>query len=286
MATLTRQFAPPRTTLKRDPVGEGKLIARQAFPSLPDIRAPVTVPIRQPHSSRPRQLAGNLSRCVRAVDSLCRRRVVSKQPGTGESVRSGCAEAYQLSSAIDQPLRLYLVPTTGDENQVVSRIDYVRGEKHTLFGRYFITGYGNPANGMRHDILVTSRQRDTRNRRHLDAISSTRRSRAAATTIVDAVNANTLGAKHVYERARRSAHHVWRVVVRGRLRHLFSQESLQRQHISGGRRRGKDPRASAKVGVDAIRTQMTYSQGICRTATSASRSRLRAMPSSITCWAA
>jgi hypothetical protein len=50
----------------------------------------------------------------------------------------------------------YAIPVTGDENQVVSRIDYVRSPKHSLFGRYFVTGYANPGNWDPTDILVTS----------------------------------------------------------------------------------------------------------------------------------
>jgi hypothetical protein len=50
----------------------------------------------------------------------------------------------------------YAIPVTGDENQVIARIDYVRSIKHSLFGRYFVTGYSNPGNWDPHDILVTS----------------------------------------------------------------------------------------------------------------------------------
>jgi hypothetical protein len=48
------------------------------------------------------------------------------------------------------------IPTTGDENQEVVRIDYARSAKHNIFGRYFITDYQNPGNWNPKDILVTS----------------------------------------------------------------------------------------------------------------------------------
>ena len=48
------------------------------------------------------------------------------------------------------------IPTTGDEDQEVGRIDYVRRPRHTIFGRYFVTDYRNPANWDPHNILVTT----------------------------------------------------------------------------------------------------------------------------------
>jgi hypothetical protein len=50
----------------------------------------------------------------------------------------------------------YGIPTTGDENQEIGRIDYVINSKHTLFGRYFITDYQNPAYWNPNNILVTA----------------------------------------------------------------------------------------------------------------------------------
>jgi hypothetical protein len=48
------------------------------------------------------------------------------------------------------------IPTTGDEDQEVGRIDYVRSAKQTIFGRYFVTDYRNPANWDPKNILVTA----------------------------------------------------------------------------------------------------------------------------------
>jgi hypothetical protein len=39
----------------------------------------------------------------------------------------------------------YGVPSTGDENQYVGKIDWAQGAKHRVFGRYFITDYSDPA---------------------------------------------------------------------------------------------------------------------------------------------
>ena len=38
----------------------------------------------------------------------------------------------------------YGIPTTGDEDQVIGRIDWVQNSKHTLYGRYFTAAYNNP----------------------------------------------------------------------------------------------------------------------------------------------
>ena len=36
------------------------------------------------------------------------------------------------------------IPNTGDENQGVSRIDWMQSSKNTVFGRYFITDFADP----------------------------------------------------------------------------------------------------------------------------------------------
>lgn len=38
----------------------------------------------------------------------------------------------------------YGIPTTGDENQVIGRMDFVQSAKHSIYGRYFIADYRNP----------------------------------------------------------------------------------------------------------------------------------------------
>ena len=51
---------------------------------------------------------------------------------------------------------VYSVPITGDENQIVGRVDWVQNGKHSLFGRYLMVGYGAPATWDPHDALVTA----------------------------------------------------------------------------------------------------------------------------------
>ena len=37
------------------------------------------------------------------------------------------------------------MPSTGDENQYVGKVDWAQSAKHRVFGRYFITDYADPA---------------------------------------------------------------------------------------------------------------------------------------------
>jgi len=50
----------------------------------------------------------------------------------------------------------YGIPTTGDEDQAIGRIDWIRNEKHSIYGRYFLAQYSNPANWNPKNILVTT----------------------------------------------------------------------------------------------------------------------------------
>jgi hypothetical protein len=50
----------------------------------------------------------------------------------------------------------YGIPTLGDEEQIIGRIDYVRSSKQTIFGRYFLDQYKNPAVFDGHNLLTTT----------------------------------------------------------------------------------------------------------------------------------
>jgi len=39
----------------------------------------------------------------------------------------------------------FSVPTTGDEDQIIGRVDWMKSSTHTLFGRYFVSDFRNPA---------------------------------------------------------------------------------------------------------------------------------------------
>jgi len=50
----------------------------------------------------------------------------------------------------------YGIPTTGDEEQAIGRVDWTHNEKHSMYGRYFLAQYSNPANWDPKNILVTT----------------------------------------------------------------------------------------------------------------------------------
>lgn len=50
----------------------------------------------------------------------------------------------------------YGIPTTGDEEQVIGRIDWVHNSKHSLFGRYFLAQYSNPPVYDGQNLLTTT----------------------------------------------------------------------------------------------------------------------------------
>jgi hypothetical protein len=50
----------------------------------------------------------------------------------------------------------YGIPTTGDEDQVIGRIDWNKSAKHSLYARYFLAQFSNPAVWNPHNALVTT----------------------------------------------------------------------------------------------------------------------------------
>jgi hypothetical protein len=50
----------------------------------------------------------------------------------------------------------YGIPVTGDEDQIVGRVDWVQSAKHTFYGRYFIDNYRNPDEFNGQDLLTTT----------------------------------------------------------------------------------------------------------------------------------
>ncbi|MEP6537489.1 MAG: carboxypeptidase regulatory-like domain-containing protein [Bryobacteraceae bacterium] len=50
----------------------------------------------------------------------------------------------------------YGIPVTGDENQYIGRVDYVKNDKHSLFGRYFADAFKNPPTYDGKNLLTTT----------------------------------------------------------------------------------------------------------------------------------
>ncbi len=51
---------------------------------------------------------------------------------------------------------VYGIPTTGDEDQIVGRVDWVKSSKQSFYGRYFIDDYRNPAFYDGKNLLTTT----------------------------------------------------------------------------------------------------------------------------------
>ena len=50
----------------------------------------------------------------------------------------------------------YGIPITGDENQYIGRVDWLQNSKHTIFGRYFVDTFKNPATYDGKNVLTTT----------------------------------------------------------------------------------------------------------------------------------
>jgi hypothetical protein len=67
------------------------------------------------------------------------------------------ANNYLPVSSADQCGKVtYAIPVTGDEDQVIGRIDWIQNSKHSIFGRYFIVDFQNPATYDGKNILTTT----------------------------------------------------------------------------------------------------------------------------------
>jgi len=84
----------------------------------------------------------------------------------------------------------YGIPTTGDDDQVIGRVDWVQNTKHTIYGRYYIDDYRNP------DVYTNNL---------LTTIANGNLERAQSLTIGDnyVFNASTLNALHLTGTRRR-----------------------------------------------------------------------------------
>lgn len=61
-----------------------------------------------------------------------------------------------ISSADSCGKVTFSIPVTGDEDQWIGRIDWVRSSRHTLYGRYFIVDYQNPPTFNGQNVLTTT----------------------------------------------------------------------------------------------------------------------------------
>jgi len=73
------------------------------------------------------------------------------------AVALNIANTYLPTGSADQCGKVtYGIPVTGDENQYIGRVDFVKSEKQTIFGRYFVDGFQNPATYDGKNLLTTT----------------------------------------------------------------------------------------------------------------------------------
>src|SRR5262249_6230139 len=67
------------------------------------------------------------------------------------------AQSYLPISSADSCGKVtYGIPSTGDEDQFIGRIDFTQSAKHSLYGRYFMAQYKNPPVFDGKNILTTT----------------------------------------------------------------------------------------------------------------------------------
>jgi len=154
-------FAPRHDTLKRNQFGGdigGRIIKDKLFffGGLQITRQRSDPPSTIAHVLTPAALAGDFSTLA---SGPC------QSGGKGVQIKSPAGVNYtnnQIPISTFNPAALKLatthvpvssdpcgvitfgIPTTGDEEQAIGRIDWVQSSSHSLFGRYFLTQYKNP----------------------------------------------------------------------------------------------------------------------------------------------
>lgn len=77
--------------------------------------------------------------------------------GRLNAVAMTTATKYLPTSSADKCGKVtYGIPITGDENQYIGRVDWLQNSKHTLFGRYFVAAFKNPATYDGKNVLTTT----------------------------------------------------------------------------------------------------------------------------------
>jgi hypothetical protein len=109
-------------------------------------------------------LAGNFS-AIAACQGANVVDPTTKTPFPGNQVPVGSLNAvavkvatqYLPISAADQCGKVtFGIPITGDENQYIGRVDWLQNSKHTVFGRYFVDTFKNPATYDGKNLLTTT----------------------------------------------------------------------------------------------------------------------------------
>src|SRR5262249_17158716 len=157
-------FAPRHDTLKRNQFGGtagGKIIRDKLFffGGYQGTRQRTDPPRVTSYIPTPASLTGDFSALASAGCQSSGRALQLMAPGSAPSqpfpnnqipASRLNAQALKVASSYlpvtNDPCGkiVYGIPTLGDEDQVIGRIDWVQNSKHSLFGRYFMDQYSNP----------------------------------------------------------------------------------------------------------------------------------------------
>jgi Carboxypeptidase regulatory-like domain len=169
-------FAPTRDSLKRNQFGAtagGKIIRDKLFffGGYQGTRNRSNPPVSTTFIPNAAMLSGDFSTVAGAGCQSSGKRLTLKNPLSGNAPFPGnqipgsmlnpvaikMANSYLPVSSADQCGKVtYGIPITGDEDQVIGRVDWVQSEKHTLFGRYFLDDFQNPATYDGKNLLTTT----------------------------------------------------------------------------------------------------------------------------------
>src|SRR5690348_11784884 len=167
-------FAPVHDSLKRNIYGAtfgGKIIANKlfffgGFQGLRNRSQPPTITSFIP---TPATLNGDFSGITSAGCQSNGRAIQLKDPITGQNYQNNQIPKDQLNPAAVKLASNYLpvtndpcgriqygIPQTGDEDQVIGRVDWSHTATHSVYGRYFLSQFSNPSVYDGKNLLTTT----------------------------------------------------------------------------------------------------------------------------------
>jgi hypothetical protein len=168
-------FAPQRDSLKRNQFGGtagGKILADKLFffTGYQGTRNRSNPPASIAHIPTAAALTGDFSTLTSAGCQSSGKAQTLTNPSTGKPFAGNQIPASMLNPVALKIANTYLpvgsadpcgkviygIPVTGDEDQVIGRIDWVHTSKHTVFGRYFIDDFQNPPTFDGKNVLTTT----------------------------------------------------------------------------------------------------------------------------------
>ena len=167
-------FAPVHDSLKRNIFGGtlgGKIISNKlfvfgGFQGTRNRSQPPTIFSVVP---TPTALTGDLSTMTSAACQSNGQAITLKDPSTGLAYPGNKIPAGQLNQSALKLATNYLpvtndpcgkvqygIPQTGDEDQIIGRVDWSHTTKHSMYGRYFLAQFSNPAVYDGKNLLTTT----------------------------------------------------------------------------------------------------------------------------------